>query len=109
MNPNCCVSLTYIGSISAEQEVPREFGGVYYCENMSVTKTGECGNLDYILLPVSSSCDFTRVLWDLHWISSNKNANGFIKAQVLADKEIVLNNADEFLVSPDDDNNPTGL
>eukprot|EP01084_Bolivina_argentea_P103777 185869_1 len=107
-SPECCISLTYRKSISKRQDVPPEFGGAYYCEFFDVTKTSECGNLDYILLPISKSCDFTRVLWNLQWISSDKEALNFVKAQVLADKEIILNNADDFELPPDDEHNPTG-
>eukprot|EP01084_Bolivina_argentea_P050915 93656_1 len=59
----CCISLRWSGSASAPKDVPPEFGGEYYCENLDISKSG-CDEdeelLDYLLLPLSSPCDLTR-------------------------------------------------
>eukprot|EP01083_Nonionella_stella_P158854 517467_1 len=112
-NPKCCVSLTWSNSISKQEHVPPEFGGQYFCENFEIIVSKGCDPLDSIYLPVSKSCDFTRVLWSVRCDdpdndSADKDCTGFMRAQVLVDGEIVLNNADEFLVSPSDEDNPTG-
>eukprot|EP00484_Ammonia_sp_Unknown_P024971 CAMPEP_0197040594 /NCGR_PEP_ID=MMETSP1384-20130603/17274_1 /TAXON_ID=29189 /ORGANISM="Ammonia sp." /LENGTH=341 /DNA_ID=CAMNT_0042471383 /DNA_START=30 /DNA_END=1055 /DNA_ORIENTATION=- len=102
-SPECCVSFTYISSESEHEEVPEEFGGTYYCETFEVSKTSGCGSLDYIVIPLSTSCDLTRVVWDL------EGADGFNQVEKDEQGKLVINNADEFLLSPEDPENPTGF
>ena len=70
---------------------------------MDVSISDKCGNLDFIVLPLSKSCDLTRTIWDL------KGAKDFQKATKSTEGDITLNNAMDYLLSADNPENPTGI